>query len=150
MNGGPPPNCLVGTPDQTSHLAGAAHPLLGAVHLPCRSGTNMDLGGCLRPTLDGAVLVDVEVLPGSDRQGFQSFNEWRNRVKVAVRAQAQHGRANTAVLSVLSAQLRCSLTDLSILSGQTSRQKTIRIESMGIDCIALRIRQALGENNGKS
>ena len=109
----------------------------------------MDLGGCLRQTLDGAVLLDIEVTPGADRQGVQSVNKWRNRLKIAVRAHAKHGQANHAVCSVLSTQLHCALTDLTIVTGHTSRTKTVRIESVNLDQLTASLLRAVGEVNGE-
>lgn len=117
--------------------------------MPPRFGRFMGLGGSMRCTLDGAVLLDIEVQPGANHQGIQSFNEWRNRLRVAVRAQAQHGLANHAVLSLLATQLGCPLTDLSIVAGQRSHHKTVRFETEDIDGLVERFVQLLGGLRGK-
>ena len=83
----------------------------------------------LQSTFDGAVTVDVEVQPGAKRQGILGVNEWRGCVSIAVRAQAQKGMANNAVLHVLSTALDIPKNQLKIISGLTSRTKKIRIES---------------------
>ena len=103
----------------------------------------MDLGGCVRPTLDGAVLVDIEVQPGASRQGVVGFNPWRNRISVAVSAQAVQGRANRAVLAVLQAQLGCQANETSIVTGHTSRQKTVRLESVPMVDLVHRLTKVL-------
>ena len=51
-------------------------------------------------------MLEVEVQPGAKRQGILGFNEWRGRLTVAVRAEAQKGKANNAVLHVLSTSLQ--------------------------------------------
>lgn len=83
----------------------------------------------LQSTFDGAVTVDVEVQPGAKRQGILGVNEWRGCVSIAVRAQAQKGMANNAVLHVLSKAFDVPKDQLKIISGLTSRKKKIRIES---------------------
>lgn len=99
----------------------------------------MDLGGCVRPTLDGAVLMDIEVQPGASRQGIVGFNRWRTRLNVAVGAQAIEGRANRAVVTVLSSLLAAPSADVSIVTGHTSRQKTVRLESITAEALILRL-----------
>ena len=99
----------------------------------------------LQSTLDGAVTVDVEVQPGAKRQGILGVNEWRGCVSVAVRAQAQKGKANNAGLHVLSTALNVPKHRLKIISGSGSRIKKIRIDSMQASDCAERFRASLGE-----
>ena len=99
----------------------------------------------LQSTLDGAVTVDIEVQPGAKRQGILDVNEWRGCVSVAVRAQAQKGKANNAVLHVLSTALDVPKNQLKIISGLTSRMKRIRIDSMQVAECAERFRVSLRE-----
>jgi hypothetical protein len=56
----------------------------------------MDVGTCLIQTLDGALLMEVEIQPGSSQQGVTGFNEWRSRLVIAVKAEAKQGQANRA------------------------------------------------------
>jgi len=90
---------------------------------------SMSASHYLQSTFDGAVTVDVEVQPGAKRQGILGVNEWRGCVSIAVRAQAQKGMANNAVLHVLSKAFDVPKNQLKIISGLTSRMKKIRIES---------------------
>ena len=89
----------------------------------------------VQSTLDGAVILDVEVQPGAKRQGIVGFNEWRGRLTVAVRAEAEKGKANTAALHVLSTSLEIPKSQLQIVSGAASRSKKIRIESISSDTL---------------
>lgn len=95
----------------------------------------VSINSCVQATLDGAVLLDIEVHPGAKRQGIIGFNEWRAKLNVAVRAQARNGMANEAVLHVLATSLTHSRKYFTIASGQISRMKKVRIESM--DCSTL-------------
>ena len=88
----------------------------------------MELTSCMTFTLDGAIILDVEVTPNSSRQGIVEFNEWRQRLVIAVKAPALKGKANTAVLHVLRTQCHLKSHQLSIVSGHLQRQKKIRIE----------------------
>jgi len=94
---------------------------------------SMAIYSCVQSTLDGAVMLEVEVQPGAKRQGIVGFNEWRGCLSVAVRAEAQKGKANNAVLHVLSTSLQIPKNQLRIVSGATSRSKKVRIENVSSD-----------------
>ena len=96
----------------------------------------MGVSGCIQRTLSGAILVEIEVQPGSTQQGIIGYNEWRCRLQVAVKADAQKGKANNAVCSVLSYQLGCQVE---IVSGHSSRIKKIRVENLDIDSIISKV-----------
>jgi hypothetical protein len=81
----------------------------------------------LQTTLEGAVLIEIEVQPGASRQGIIGFNEWRGRIQVAVKAEAQKGKANHAVCNVLTKIFSVPVT---VVSGHTTRQKKVSIEGL--------------------
>tara|TARA_B100001996_G_scaffold378428_1_gene362577 strand:+ start:508 stop:843 length:336 start_codon:yes stop_codon:yes gene_type:complete len=85
------------------------------------------LAACVQTTLAGDVLIEVEVQPGSSRQGIIGFNEWRGRIQVAVKAEAQKGKANHAVCNVLS---KIFSAPVNVVSGHTTRQKKVSIEGL--------------------
>ncbi len=85
------------------------------------------LSACVQTTLSGAVLIEIEVQPGSSRQGIIGFNEWRSRIQVAVKAEAQKGKANHAVCNVLSKIFAAPAT---VVAGHTTRQKKVSIEGL--------------------
>jgi uncharacterized protein (TIGR00251 family) len=94
------------------------------------------LAACVQTTLDGAVLIEIEVQPGSTRQGIIGFNEWRGRIQVAVKAEAEKGKANHAVCNVLSKIFSAPVT---VVSGHTIRQKKISIAGLSSDEIISRL-----------
>ena len=57
----------------------------------------MDVSSCIQKTLDGHILIDIEVQPESKRSGITGFNDWRNRLSVSVSAQAKDGKANQKI-----------------------------------------------------
>lgn len=81
-------------------------------------------------------MLEVEVQPGAKRQGVVGINQWRGRLSVAVRAEAQKGKANNAVLHVLSTALKVPKNQLKIVGGATSRNKKIRVENLAFDDLA--------------
>lgn len=90
----------------------------------------MTLATCLQTTFDQGVLLAVEVQPGAHDNRIGQVNEWRARLAISVRAQAQKGQANAAVLELLSDALNIAKTDCSIVNGHTSRSKTVRFDNM--------------------
>ena len=84
---------------------------------------------CLPPTLDGGVLLSIEVQPGSQRERLLGVNQWRSRLGVSVRAQAEKGQANKAVIAYLCDVLAMPKAGCSIVNGHTSRSKTVRFEN---------------------
>lgn len=103
----------------------------------------MELSGCVQTTLDGRVLLDIEVQPGSSRQGIVGINKWRSKLTVAVKAEAQKGKANEALLHVLAKSLSLTKADLEIVSGQISRSKRVSVKSITISDLLVRLDDAL-------
>ena len=103
----------------------------------------MGANSCLSTTLDGSVVLDIEVQPNSTKQGLMGFNRWRSRLRVAVRAEAKDGQANRAVVHVLATIFRLNATALIITSGHRSRFKSVRIEHTALDEMIRRIDERL-------
>ena len=87
----------------------------------------MDVSSCIQNTLDGHILVDIEVQPESKKSGITGFNDWRNRLSISVSAQAKDGKANQAVMHVLSKIFELDKSAIEIVSGHTSRMKKVKI-----------------------
>ena len=88
---------------------------------------NMGVSSCVQINLHGEVILDIEVQPGSSRQGVVGLNEWRNKIQVAVKAEAQNGKANFAVCNVLKTTLG---VEIEIVQGHTSRKKKVKVVGM--------------------
>jgi len=84
----------------------------------------MGVENCIQTTLDGTTVIDIEVQPGSNRQGIIGYNEWRGKLQVAVKAEAQKGKANYAVCNVLG---EIFSSKVMVVAGQTSRSKKISV-----------------------
>ena len=87
----------------------------------------MGVESCIQITLDGTITLDIEVQPASSRQGIVGFNEWRGKLQVAVKAEAQRGRANHAVCNVLEKVFSSPIT---VVSGLSSRSKKVSVEGL--------------------
>ena len=87
----------------------------------------MGIESCIQTTLDGTVIIDIEVQPGSSRQGVVGYNEWRGKLQIAVKAEAQKGKANYAVCNILGKIFSSKAT---VISGHTSRSKKINVQGL--------------------
>jgi uncharacterized protein len=77
------------------------------------------------------VAVAVRVTPRGGRDdidGLETLSDGRSVVKVRVRAIADGGEANRAVMELLAKALGVPKRDVRLLSGATSRQKQIAID----------------------
>lgn len=88
------------------------------------------LEAAVLPAPGGCVLL-VEVQPGSGRPGRLSYDPWRRRIRVAVGARAEGGRANAEVLDVMASVLGVPGGSLRLASGATDRRKSVAVEGMG-------------------
>ena len=76
----------------------------------------------------GAVVLRVKALPGSKRDEVRGVDG--GALKVAVTAPPEKGRANKALLTLLAEFLGVPRRDLSIVKGETTRDK--RVEVAGV------------------
>jgi len=76
-------------------------------------------------------VIAIEVSAGAKSDAFPAgYNEWRKAIGCRVTAPAAEGRANKAVVRLIAAALGVPASSVSIVSGQTSAQKRIRIEGL--------------------
>lgn len=73
---------------------------------------------------DGEGRLALRVTPGARTEGLEIAE---GRLLAKVRAKAQDGKANAAVLSLLAAALDMAPTHLTLLRGATSREKLFSI-----------------------
>ncbi|MFO0690864.1 MAG: DUF167 domain-containing protein [Myxococcota bacterium] len=83
-----------------------------------------------------AIRIALKVVPGSTREGIAGW--LGDALKVRVRAPAEAGRANEAVLRVVAEALALPIDAVRIASGSSSPKKTLEID--GLDLATLRAR----------
>ena len=103
----------------------------------------MDFSKCLQMTLTGEVLLDINVQPGSSKQGIVGFDEWKGSLKIAVKAKAVDGKANNALIYVLSELFSINKNSIVIQSGKKSRNKKIKITNQDVQLIKKTIQRHL-------
>lgn len=93
------------------------------------------------PVADGdGCRISVRAQPGSRRSGVVGV--WNGRLKIAVRAPAQDGRANEELVDVLAKALGVPRRALSIVRGERAQLKELRVEA-GAAHVAARLSELL-------
>jgi hypothetical protein len=97
-------------------------------NIPFRLGSLMpDMSDALFEDRCGTIIA-LEITAGAKTDSFPAdYNEWRKTIGCRVTAPATGGKANHAIISLLSEKLNLPSTVLSIQSGATSSKKRVLI-----------------------
>lgn len=90
---------------------------------------------------DGRVLLDVHAVPGSKREGVAGVHG--GALKVMVRAAAEKGKANAALVKVIARAAGVAPSSVAVVSGRTSRRKRVRVAGVSAADLVARIQIAL-------
>ena len=82
---------------------------------------------------------DVRVAPGSSRSEVRGLHA--GGLKVAVRAPPEKGRANAEVIEVLAEFFGLPERQVTVISGETSKQKRVRVTGISAQHIEERIEE---------
>jgi uncharacterized protein len=93
--------------------------------------------GAVAVDATGAVLVAVRVIPRARHTRIDGVRN--DAVLVRVAAPPVDGAANDALLDFLARRLGCPRRRLQLVSGETSRDKRIRIEGLSPGDVAARL-----------
>lgn len=83
----------------------------------------------LRDHSDG-VLLSIRVLPGSRKEGILGVHG--NRLKVAVHAAPEKGKANDAVIRVLADSLGLRRNQITLHQGVVTQHKVVLLEGISL------------------
>lgn len=86
---------------------------------------------------DGGVLLKVRAAPGAKVERVVGVHG--DALKVAVQAPPEKGRANERILALLADALGLAQRSLSVASGATARDKTVRIMGLSSDEVRARL-----------
>jgi len=92
----------------------------------------------MRVALD-EVIIDVTARPGASRRGVLGVTA--DRLMVGINSRPEKGKANDELIDYLAREMRVPRSALLIVSGATSRRKTIRIVTHEPARVASRLRQ---------
>ena len=82
---------------------------------------------------NGAVLVSIRVQPKASRDAI--VGEHDGALKVAVTAPPEKGKANKAVVELLAQKLGIPKSNIELVTGATSRDKTLAIRAVTKEAI---------------
>jgi uncharacterized protein len=94
----------------------------------------------LTPHPEGWVL-SVRAQPGARKRGIQGERE--GALRVAVTAPPQDGRANEAIAEVLREAFRLKRSELQLVSGEKSRNKSFLVRGLTREQLDLRLAELL-------
>ncbi len=86
--------------------------------------------GCLKTVAEG-VEITVKAVPGASRDRI--VGPLGDALKIQVSAPPERGRANAAIVELLSKALAVSAKAVSVTRGTTSPRKTIRVQGISIE-----------------
>ena len=95
----------------------------------------------LEETPDG-VRLPLQAKPKASWNGLAGVHA--GRLKVAVTAAPEKGKANAAVLEVLAKALELKRSQVSLVAGETDPRKTVLVRGVSADELRGRIARALG------
>jgi uncharacterized protein (TIGR00251 family) len=78
--------------------------------------------------VEGGVVVSVKVQPNASKD--RVVGKHGDQLKIAVTVAPEKGKANKAVIKVLSKLLGIKSSDIQIISGETSRDKKVLIRNI--------------------
>ena len=96
----------------------------------------------IEPHAEGSILP-VRAQPGARRNEIRG--EQAGMLKVRVTQIAEKGKANKAILELLSKQLDLRKSQLALLTGETAPQKRFLVRGITPEELARRIAQAVSE-----
>lgn len=91
---------------------------------------------------DQGTIIPVHAQPGAKRNGI--LGERAGALRVAVTAAPEKGKANAAIQAVLAESLGCRPSQVSLISGETSRQKRFLVVAVSPEELQSRLAALLG------
>lgn len=88
------------------------------------------------------IRISLKVVPGSTREGIAGW--LGDALKVRVRAPAEAGRANAAVVRVVAEALGLPSEAVRIASGTSSPKKTLELDGIELEALRARIDALVG------
>jgi len=89
---------------------------------------------------DAGIIIPIVAKPSAKKDDVVGV--YGTSLKLAVTAAPEKGKANKAILKLLAKRLGVSPSSVSILSGETSKQKKVLVQGVEADEIQNRLRLA--------
>jgi uncharacterized protein (TIGR00251 family) len=90
------------------------------------------------------ILLKIHVVPGSSKSVFPAgYNRWRNSIEIKVKAEAKQDKANKELIGKIAEYFNISSKDVTIVTGQKNRVKTVAIKNIQKDDVYCKIQESL-------
>jgi uncharacterized protein (TIGR00251 family) len=86
--------------------------------------------------------IKIRVQPKASKDEIVGYREGTLRIRVS--APPQGGKANEAAISLLASALGVAKSSIHLVRGRSSREKLVKIESLGLEEVQSRIKALLG------
>jgi uncharacterized protein (TIGR00251 family) len=87
----------------------------------------------LTPTPQGC-FIHLHVTPNSDTTLFPGhYHPWRHTLDIHITSPAKDNQANQEIIQLLSDFFQLPKTNITIIKGQKSRQKTLHLKNLNIN-----------------
>jgi uncharacterized protein (TIGR00251 family) len=97
----------------------------------------------IKKNRDGALLY-IFVIPNSKNIIFPAgYNPWRKRIEIKVSSEAKDNKANIDVIKTIADYFCKSSRDVTIVSGQKNKEKTLFIKDILVDEVIKKFRKSL-------
>ncbi|WP_340819445.1 DUF167 domain-containing protein [Methanolobus sp. WCC4] len=97
--------------------------------------------------VDGGVIIDIEVTPGSKSLCVPSgYNLWRKRIEVRLSQNAQKGKANEQLISSLAELFGLRSSDISIVNGMHNSKKSLLLENVEYSSVKGMLKEKMPEH----
>ncbi len=100
----------------------------------------MMLPCCLHPHADG-VILKVQAHAGARKNGIQGLHD--QRLKVCVTQAPEKGKANIAIVAVLTESLRIKKSQVLLLAGKIHPHKDFLITGITVEELTIRLKSHL-------
>ena len=95
---------------------------------------------------DGRVELEVHAQPGAGRT--QITGRYGDALKIRVAVPPEHGRANSALVTLLADQFGVAAKDVELVSGEKSRSKRFRFAVEDLDAFERRLDELVAAGGG--
>ena len=79
--------------------------------------------------------MNVKVQPAAKDEGIVGYSEWKGELKIAVKAIAEGGKANKALIHVISKSFNIPKEAVEITAGLKSKSKKVKLSTTNIQLI---------------
>ena len=92
------------------------------------------------------IRLRLYVIPHSSKSIFPAgYNPWRNCIEINVKAEVKDNKANLEVINLIANYFNISPKNISIISGEKGRNKTVVLKNLKLDEV---YRRLIGSING--